>query len=126
MNDNITLSLSHDLVVKAQAWAKQSGQPLADFLAESLECSLAPFSNSAGTLRDCSDRQVLEALEHQMEPSLDQRLSELLQLQQNDQLSVVQTQELQQLMIVYQEGLLTKSAALREAVERGLRDAPAD
>ncbi len=122
MNDNITLSLPHDLVVKAQAWAQQSGRPLVDFLAESLECSLAPFSNSAGTLRDRSDMQVLEAVEHQIEPSVDQRLSELLQLQQNVHLSVSQTKELQQLMIVYQECLLTKSAALREAVQRGLRD----
>lgn len=125
MNDSITLNLSHDLLVKAKVWAQQSGRPLAEFLAESLESTLAPFSDSAGTLPDRSDQQVIEALEYQLDPALDQRLSQLLQLQQNGELTIAQSEELQQLMTVYHEGLLNKSAALREAVRRGLRNPPA-
>jgi len=125
MNDSITLNLSHDLLVKAQAWAQQSGRPLAEFLAESLECTLAPFSDSARTMPDRSDDEVIETLEYQLNPAVDQRLSQLLQLQQNGELTIAQAQELHQLMTVYHEGLLTKSAALREAVRRGLRNSPA-
>jgi len=74
---------------------------------------------------DRSDDEVIETLEYKLNPAVDQRLSQLLQLQQNGELTIALAQELHQLMTVYHEGLLTKSAALREAVRRGLRNPPA-
>lgn len=124
MNDNITLSLPHELLVRVQAWADHSGRPIAELLAESLECTFAPFPNSVASMQAFTDEQVLEAVDRQLNPELDQRLSQLLQSQQNSELSVMETEELHRLMTVYHEALLARSAALREAVRRGLRDTP--
>jgi len=51
----------------------------------------------------------------------DRRLTELLQRQQAETLLVQEQAELASLMQVYQEGLVRKAEALREAVRRGLR-----
>jgi hypothetical protein len=56
-----------------------------------------------------------------MLPAQDRRLSALLQKQQAQALSDPERAELLALMQVYQEGLLRKAQALREAVRRGLR-----
>jgi len=50
----------------------------------------------------------------------DRRLTELLQRQQAETLLVQEQAELASLMQVYQEGLVRKAEALREAVRRGL------
>ncbi|WP_225894433.1 hypothetical protein [Atlanticothrix silvestris] len=55
-----------------------------------------------------------------MEPEQDSRLSELLDRQQAGTLTNDDRPELQVLMQIYQEGLLRKATALREAVKRGL------
>ncbi len=124
MNDSVTLSLPHELFARAQAWATQSGRPLEEFLTESLEVSLSPFSDSAATIRQWSDQRVVEVLQSELAPEQESRLSQLLRKQQNERLTAEQSLELQTLMTVYQEGLLAKSAALREAVRRGLRSTP--
>jgi len=124
MNDNVTLSLPHELFVKAQAWANQSGRPVEEFLTESLEVSLSPFSDIAATISRWTDQRIMEALDAQLAPDQESQLSEWLQQQQNDTLTTKQSLELQNLMAIYQQGLLTKSAALREAVRRGLCSAP--
>ncbi len=61
-------------------------------------------------------------MELQMEPAQDQRLSFLLDKQQAGELTEADRSELLALMQVYQEGLLRKAQALREAVQRGLRE----
>jgi hypothetical protein len=57
-----------------------------------------------------------------MLPAEDRRLSELLQRQQAGLLGDGERAELSALMQAYQEGLLRKARALREAVLRGLRE----
>jgi hypothetical protein len=56
-----------------------------------------------------------------MEPSQDQRLSELLQSQQERILTTAEQSKLEMLMEIYQAGLLRKAQALNESVKRGLR-----
>lgn len=68
-----------------------------------------------------SDRQVIALTELQMEPSRDQRLSQLLQTQQESTLTTAEQSELEMLMEIYQAGLLRKAQALNESVKRGLR-----
>ena len=68
-----------------------------------------------------SDEEVVALTELQMLPEQDRRLSTLLQKQQERTLSAPEQAELILLMQVYQEGLLRKAQALREAVQRGLR-----
>lgn len=72
-------------------------------------------------LSTLSDRQVIVLTELQMEPSQDQRLSQLLQTQQERPLNIAEQSELEMLMEIYQAGLLRKAQALNESVKRGLR-----
>ena len=72
-------------------------------------------------LSTLSDRQVITLTELQMESTQDQRLSQLLQTQQERTLTTAEQSELEMLMEIYQAGLLRKAQALNESVKRGLR-----
>lgn len=67
------------------------------------------------------DEKVIALTQLQMAPYQDQRLSKLLYNQQAGTLKDIEHLELLALMQVYQENLLIKANALREAVVRGLR-----
>ncbi|MCY7332967.1 MAG: hypothetical protein LH649_09980 [Pseudanabaena sp. CAN_BIN31] len=56
-----------------------------------------------------------------MESSQDQRLSQLLQIQQERAITTTEQSELEMLMEIYQAGLMRKAQALNESVKRGLR-----
>ena len=77
-----------------------------------------PNQNLAN-LSTLSDRQIITLTELQMEPSQDQRLSQLLQTQQERTLTTAEQSELEMLMEIYQAGLLRKAQALNESVKRG-------
>lgn len=65
---------------------------------------------------------MLALSESTMAPQEDERLSELLDKQQEGLLSTPEQSELLGLMQIYQEGMLRKAQALQEAVKRGLRE----
>ena len=71
-------------------------------------------------LSTLSDRQIIALTELQMEPSQDQKLSQLLQTQQEGTLTTAEQSELEMLMEIYQAGLLRKAQALNESVKRGV------
>jgi hypothetical protein len=73
------------------------------------------------TLSTLNDREVISLTELQMEPTQDQRLSQLLQTQQKRVMTTAEQSELEMLMEIYQAGLLRKAQALNESVKRGLR-----
>lgn len=122
---NITLNLSGELYEKAQAWAEQSSRPLAEFLTETIESSLLAFAPSPISVERWGDDDLIEMIDIQLAPSADRQLSELLRRQQADQLTGMEAVTLNQLMMEYQHKLLLKSAALREAVRRGIVSQPA-
>jgi hypothetical protein len=126
MSARITVTLPDDLVKRATSLAQYMGKPVADFLAETIELSLQPLSRATGTEKPIaawSDKEVMAAADLRMSRHDDRRLSKLLESQQADRLSSAEAAELTALMQVYQEGLLRKARALREAVRRGLRPA---
>jgi hypothetical protein len=124
MSVNITLSLPDNVVERAQLWAERSGLPVADFLTETIESSLLPLGRAPPPLTEWASSEVLSALESQLPSDEDHRLSELLAGQREGRLSQTEAAELHRLMQLYQEGLLRKAMALREAVCRGLRQPP--
>ena len=65
-----------------------------------------------------SDDEVLKACGLELSTEDDRRLTELLQRQQAQTLAVSEQAELASLMQVYQEGLVRKAEALREAVRQ--------
>jgi hypothetical protein len=71
-------------------------------------------------LEDLSDDEVVALSNLQMQPDEQDELSELLALNRENQLSNAQRQRLDQLMVVYRQGMIRKARALKVAVERGL------
>ena len=79
-------------------------------------------TNGERLIGDWSDDDVLAAADVGLPVAEDRRLSELLDRQQAGLLADSERAELKALMEMYQEGLLRKAQALREAVRRGLRE----
>lgn len=122
MSTQLTLDLPENLVARARTIAQRAGQSVNDLLAESIELSLKPWgAASEDDIHQCGDNEVLKACALELSVEDDCRLSELLQRQQAETLAVQEQAELASLMQVYQEGLVRKAEALREAVRRGLR-----
>jgi hypothetical protein len=123
MSTQVTITLTDDLYQKANRFARLANRDLASVLADTIQSSIPNISAAATSLEPISllaDADVLALTELQMEPSQDNRLSELLDRQQAGILTDPDRSELQILMQTYQEGLLRKATALSEAVKRGL------
>lgn len=123
MSAEITVTLPDDVWERAEQLARRAGRPVADVLAETIELSLKPLGASGGPMRsitDCSNDEVLTASTAEMPAEHDRRLTELLERQQAGELTGEQRRELAALMELYQDGLLRKAEALREAVRRGI------
>ena len=122
MSTQLTLDLPENLVARARTIAQRAGQSVNELLAESIELSLKPWGTALeGDIHQCGDEDVLKACDLELSTEDDRRLTELLQRQQAETLPVAEQAELASLMQVYQEGLVRKAEALREAVRRGLR-----
>ncbi len=130
MTTQIILNLPDEIYRKAEHFAQLTNRNIADILTQMIALSRSPVvsqSTSAQSfdnfsITSSSDEEVINLTELQMEPEQDQRLSELLYNQQAGILTSTEHSELLVLMQIYQEKLLLKATALREAVQRGLRE----
>ncbi len=122
MSAAITLTLPDTVLERAQLWAQHSGQPITEFLTETIALSLAPLGQVPPPMSEWTDEEVASAAQLQLPPKDDRRLSVLLERQREGSLPEREAVELHHLMVAYQEGLLRKAMALREAVRRGLRE----
>jgi hypothetical protein len=124
MTTRVMVTLQDDVYRRVERLAQLTSREVADLLADTITLALQPLAVSAESVpavTALSDEDVLGLTELQMAPAQDRRLSVLLQKQQERALSVAEQTELLLLMQVYQEGVLRKAQALREAVRRGLR-----
>jgi hypothetical protein len=124
MTTRVVVTLQDDVYRRVERLAQMTNRDVADLLADTITISLTPLDVSTGSIRavgSLTDEEVQELAELQMLPAQDRRLSTLLQKQQAEDLSVQERTELLTLMQVYQDGLVRKARALREAVRRGLR-----
>jgi hypothetical protein len=126
MDAQITVTLPEDVLQRAELLAERVGRPVADLLAETIELAMRPMGASSEfeQLGTMTDEGVLAAAETELPPAEDLRLSELLDRQQAGLLSADQRSDLAVLMQRYQDGLIRKAGAWREAVRRGLRESP--
>jgi predicted DNA-binding protein len=130
MTTQITLNLPDEIYQKAKHFAQLTNRNIADVLTQVITLSLSPISSQSVPINNLEvtsiaslpDEEVIALTDLQMEPEQDQRLSELLYNQQAGTLTNTEHSELVALMQVYQEKLLLKAQALREAVQRGLRE----
>jgi hypothetical protein len=124
MATRVVVTLQDDVYRRVERLAQLTNRDVADLLADTITISLTPLDVSTGSIRDVAsltDEEVQKLADLQMLPAQDRRLSALLQKQQAQDLSVHERAELLTLIQVYQEGLVRKAQALREAVRRGLR-----
>ena len=125
MSTQITITLPDEVYQQIERFARLANRDVVSILADTIQHSI-PFIRAEvldlKAISDLSDEQVLELTELQMEPDQDVRLSELLDRQQAGILVENERLELQNLMQIYQEGLLRKATALSEAVKRGLME----
>jgi negative regulator of replication initiation len=119
----VTLNIREETYRYAEWLARTTGRSVSDILATLLDNTLPAPERSTNILKlveELTDSQVVALTEFQMSPREDRRLSELLRAQQERTLSETEHADLDRLMQVYQQGLLRKAQALREAVHRGL------
>lgn len=124
MSRRVIITLPNEVYRRAECLAQLTSRAVAEILVDTITLSLPSLSLQSTSIRDIrklSDEEVLSLTELQMEPDQDRKLSVLLQKQQAGELSDRERSELWTLMQIYQERLLRKAQALREAVRRGLR-----
>ncbi len=125
MSTQVRITLQNEVYRRAKRLAQISNRNIEDLLAQAIELSLSPLGAAADNYKPVSklsDEKVLELSEMQMDAKQDRRFSRLLNKQQAGTLSNTEESELLALMQNYQERLLRKAQALREAVRRGLRE----
>lgn len=128
MSAQITITLSDDVLRRAEVLARRTGRPIPDVVAEAAELSLRPLGAVPIPDRPVtawSDDEVVAAADLDMTEDDNQRLSDLLYRQQAETLTPADATELASRMEQYQEGLLRKAEGIAEAVRRGLRPPPA-
>jgi hypothetical protein len=124
MATRVVVTLQDDVYRRLERLAQLTSRDVADLLADTITLSLPALDVSTEpvpAVTALSDEAILALTELQLPPAQDRRLSTLLQQQQMQELSAPERAELFALMQRYQEGLLCKAQALREAVQRGLR-----
>ena len=123
MSTQVTITLPDEVYQRAERFAHLANRDVASVLADSILLSIPSVRVEAlmlAPLSSLGDEEVVALTELQMEPDQDQRLSLLLDRQQEGVLNDSEQLELQTLMQTYQEGLLRKATAFGEAVKRGL------
>ena len=121
----VMVTLSDEAYRSAERLAELTSRKVNDVLADTIELSLSPLnfpSEPTKPIATLTDAEILAVTELNLQPAQDQRLTLLLDKQQAGTLTEPEGSELLALMQLYQEKLLLKSQALREAVKRNLRE----
>jgi len=125
MSTQITITLPDEVYHRVERLAQLTSRNIADVVTDAIKLSIPAVSLQNELIESVSalsDEQVMALTQLQMEPEQDQRLSDLLDHQQEGIITETEQIELSNLMQIYQEGLLRKATALKEAVQRGLRE----
>jgi len=115
MNQQITIEVSEQVWRRANILAEQKSRKPEDVLEEWLEETVAETR-----IEDLSDEEVLALTENKFDDRRQQNFSRLLERNREGVLTKAERGELDEMMRIYENGLLQKSKALRVAVERGL------
>lgn len=115
MNQQITIEVSEQVWRRANILAEQRHRKPEDVLEEWLEETVAETR-----IEDLTDNEILALTELKFDDEQQTVFSRLLEKSRDNSLSLDEKFALDSLMRNYESGLLRKSKALREAVERKL------
>ena len=127
MRTQVAVTIPEQVYKQAKRLAQLTHCKVSDLLVEAITLSLAPVTASSEVpppVPELSDKEVLALTRLELTATEDRRLRRLLHRQQAGKLTREARRELISLMQIYQEGLLRKAQALREAVRRGLIEPP--
>lgn len=117
MSQQVTIQVSEQVIRQAAQVAAQTHQSVEDVLAAWLESV-----TTERPVEDLSNDEVLALAELRLTDEQDANLSELLKRNREGALDADVKRELDEMMRLYEHGLLRKSQALKVAVHRGLRE----
>ncbi len=117
MYEQITIQVPERVVRQAAHKASQSQRQIEEILTEWLERAVTEMP-----VEELPDEEVLTLTVLQLAPKQETRLGELLARNREGALDAESRRELEELMRLYEQGLLRKAQALRIAVQRGLRE----
>ena len=115
MSQQITIEVSEQVVRQATQVAAQTERSVEEVLASWLEAAVTELP-----VEELSDEEVLALTESQLTGAQQAALDDLLARNREDTLGAEEKKQLDELMRLYEHGLLRKSQALRVAVQRGL------
>jgi hypothetical protein len=121
----ITINLPDEVYHRAERFAKLANRDLTSIITDTVLSALPPIGHHIETLPpidDLSDTELVAIANSRMQPEQDARMSVLLAKQRENELVVGESDELQALMQSYQEGWLRQTAALTQAIKRGLME----
>src|SRR5256885_13339113 len=117
MSQQVTIQVSEQVIRQAAQVAAQTHRSVEDVLAAWLESV-----TTERPVEELSDDEMLALSELRLTDERDSSLSELLERNREGALDTGGQRELDEMMRLYEHGLLRKSQALRVAVQRGLRE----
>lgn len=112
----ITLTLPADTLSSARALAAQTNRRVEEVIEE----WVANGANSV-PLNILSDEQILALADQTMSHQEQERLSALLDKNRENSLRASEKVELDELMLIYRQGLIRKAEAIKIAVQRGIK-----
>jgi hypothetical protein len=115
VSQQITIEVSEQAARHASAVAAQTQRRVEEVLAEWLESLIQDMP-----IETMSDTEVLALAGLQFSDEQQEILTDLLEQNREDNLDAEGRRRLDELMRIYEHGLLRKSQALRIAVERGM------
>jgi len=117
MSEQITIQVSDQVVQHAAHVAAQTHQRIEEVLSDWLDSVITELP-----VKQLSDDEVLALTELSFTPEQQEEFSRLLEQNCEGTIDGEGLEQLDQLMGIYERGLLRKSQALHEAVRRGLRE----
>lgn len=117
MSQQVTIQVSEQVIRQATQVAAQTHRSVEDVLAAWLESV-----TTERPIEELSDEEVLALAELRLTDEQDASLSDLLERNREGELDADGQRKLEEMMLLYEHGLLRKSQALRVAVQRGLRE----
>ena len=115
MSQQITIEVSEQVVRQATQVAAQTERSVEEVLASWLESAVSELP-----IEELSDEEVLALTELHLTNEQQAALDELLAQNREGTLDAEEQKQLDELMRLYERGLLRKSQALRVAVQREL------
>lgn len=116
MSYTVMLELPDNIAQNARQVAMQTERSITDVLLAWLDQAVTEIP-----VEELSDEQVLALNTTELEASVQAELSDLLALNREGTLPDRQRRRLDELMQIYRHNLVRKAAALKVAVDRGLR-----